>query len=76
MKYKIGDKVTIKSYLREYDKFGSCVFVNSMSQYLGKSFIIECINKTNSYKLIDAGCWSYTDEMFEEKQSINSYNIF
>lgn len=74
MKFKVGDKVRVKS-LEWYEKnkgtYGEvCLnvwnFIESMSQYCGKVFIIEYIDES-SYQLrgIDDRHWA--DYMFEDE---------
>ena len=78
MKYKIGDIVKIKSqewYDKNKDECGrvhcECLFVDDMSEYLGKTAkIIEKYD--NYYDLnIDGGQWTWTDEMFEDEDISN-----
>ena len=78
MKYKIGDIVKIKSqewYDKNKDEYGrvhcKCLFVDNMSEYLGKTAkIIEKCD--NYYDLnIDGGKWNWTDEMFEDEDISN-----
>lgn len=77
MKYKVGDKVRIKSidwYNENKDKYGNVndgkegnIFISEMLQYCGKiATIIEI--KYNNYRLdIDDSCWGWNDFMFEDK---------
>lgn len=73
MKYTIGDKVRIKSNLKESNlKVGHCygikdreTFISEMRKYQNK---IACITYRllDTYKLdIDKGVWWWTDEMLE-----------
>lgn len=66
MKYKVGDKVRVRSDLKINEDYGLQAFVIEMSQYIGK---VVTIQKTysNKYNIKeDKGKWYWTDEMFEE----------
>lgn len=68
MKYKVGDKVQIKSINWYYDNITNCIgFTESMKQYCGKIAIITKIRFNNSYNLdIDDNLFFWNDEMFEK----------
>ena len=75
MKYKIGDKVRVKSYERLEDEYlkddegdiicGVDVFTSDMKAFCGKTVIIEEITR-NRYYVQGIEEWCFTDEMFEE----------
>lgn len=75
MKYKIGDKVKVKSldwYNQNKDEFGKVkcggyVFPYPMTKHCGKTVTIRCINTKDCYYVIyeDDGYRSWTDEMIE-----------
>ena len=72
MKYKVGDKVRIKSidwYNENKDEYGyidcgSRAFFTKMSDWCGKIVTIKEICKTNCYHLEEYG-FDWTDEMIE-----------
>jgi len=73
MKYKVGDKVKIKSkkwYEKNKDEYGyvdcgSNAFIPSMVAYCGMPAVITRI--PFGYKVdIDNGIYEWTDEMFED----------
>lgn len=72
MKYKQGDKVTIKSlkwYNENEDGYGTVklsnnVFHRLMSKYCGKTLTILHVHEEH-YILEEGGIWSWTDEMLE-----------
>lgn len=76
MKYKVGDRVRIKSKAwyedNKDDDFGEIttvepVFVSGMSKYCGRIATIVKICKGNAYYIdIDSGRYYWSDEMFEE----------
>lgn len=71
MRYKLGDKVTIrkdlvvKKFYFDDSKYWSSMFVKDMKKFLGRTAtIVRLCN--SSYKLdIDNGLWFWTDEMLE-----------
>ena len=69
MKYKVGDKVRIRSDLKVGERYGDFDFSKDMKEFLGKQVTIEeSFENFNSYdiKEDDYGfCW--TDEMIECK---------
>lgn len=77
LKYKVGDKVRIKSidwYNENKDEFGivECgnqIFVYPMTKLCGKTVTITCVNTKDCYYVIsgDDGYNSWTDEMIECK---------
>ena len=79
MKYKVGDKVRIKSL--EWHKkhrdylghvyIGSEVFASGMVEYCGKEAMIKELNET-SYKIdIDDQYWNWSDGMFEDENPLS-----
>lgn len=74
MKYKVGDKVKVKSYERlieEYpvDSLGNMhidkvIFNCYMHQYCGKTLEVSEVNEY-SYKTFEGGAWAFTDGMLE-----------
>lgn len=76
MKYKLGDKVRIKSidwYNANKSIIGcinhqdSYAFINQMSKYCGEIATIKLIYNDNDIKLdIDNGDWCWSDFMFDE----------
>ena len=80
MKYKVGDKVRVKSleWYKSMDKdsFGAVggediKFIADMVRYCGKdAIVVGCY--TNSYELdIDEGDWSWYDWMLEDEPTIS-----
>jgi hypothetical protein len=66
MKYKVGDKVKVRSDLREGKTCGAATFVVDMFPMCGKVAEISEVRETyGSYYIKDFG-YNWTDEMFEE----------
>jgi hypothetical protein len=80
MKYKVGDRVRIKSQEWwdankvedkilgfEYVSCGTESFLEDMACYTGAIALIEAITPQKEYTInLDDGEFSWTDEMFEE----------
>lgn len=66
MKYKVGDKVRIRSDLKIYDKYSKYVVIKEMQKLSGKVITIaDCL--WDSYRILeDNRVNGWTDEMFEE----------
>ena len=65
MKYKVGDKVRVRSDLQIGTRYGACTFASGMVDYKGK---IVTISETDINKYCvrgDEEAWVWTDEMFE-----------
>lgn len=72
MKYKIGDKVRVKSldwYNENKDEHGTVnvpfSFIKEMAQYCGKEFIITQVLSNGGYLLKNA-LYTFSDEMLED----------
>lgn len=64
MKFKVGDKVRIRTDLKINKKYGNQYFVNNMNQHKGKIAIIEQV--LNNYYSINLDHYHWTDEMLEQ----------
>ena len=70
MKYKIGDKVLVRSDLEEGKKYGDEVVMSDMLFFRGKIVTIEHVDHPYCYRIKeDPDQWHWTDEMFDEKES-------
>lgn len=67
MKYKVGDKVLIRSDLINFENFGHYSFVPDMEPYKGKICTIEAIDGTGYFLKEDGDKFFWTDEMIAEK---------
>lgn len=70
MKYKVGDKVKVRSDLVKDNWYGYYVYVSAMDNFKGEQTIREI--RDDGY-LIYGDCSNYrwTDEMFEDKVEEN-----
>ena len=84
-KYKVGDKVRVKSlewYNSNKDRYGDIrkddqTFLKCMSKYCGKEYeIYNMISNGNRcvYKLYDTAIWCWEDWMFEGEPTFNKKN--
>lgn len=65
MKYKVGDKVRVRSDLQINRSYGAYTFVSEMSDYKGSVVAISEAYLTCYCIEEDKGIWKWTDEMFE-----------
>ena len=65
MKYKVGDKVRVRSGLQINRSYGAYTFVSEMSDYKGSVVAISEAYLTCYCIEEDKGIWKWTDEMFE-----------
>lgn len=72
MKYKVGDKVRVRSDLKENTRYGGEIFARDMAEYLEKTVEITkvlddvyCIKGTERE-------WRWTDEMFEPVEEMSA----
>lgn len=65
MKYKVGDKVRVRSGLQINRSYGAYMFVSEMSDYKGSVVAISEVYLTCYCIEEDKGIWKWTDEMFE-----------
>lgn len=73
MKYKVGDRVKVKSWEEMKAKYGLNAFGSidvrgsfpiTMKPFCGKEYTIYAMDK-ECYRLLDAGRWRFTDEMLD-----------
>lgn len=64
MKYKVGDKVKVRSDLKAYEIYGSNMLTKSMEKFAGKTVTISGVGIT-SYAIEEMEAAYWTDEMLE-----------
>lgn len=70
MKYKVGDKVKVRSDLVVGTSYNGFVFVEEMKEYLGKECLVTSATR-RCYGLnnVDSSEFAFTDEMLEHKET-------
>ena len=75
MKYKVGDKVKVRSDLKIFDKYGKYVVIKEMQKFFGKVVTIADCLWDSCRILEDNRNNGWTDEMFEEEMENKMDNI-
>lgn len=70
MKYKVGDKVKVRSDLRVGKSYGEHAFVHDMFKFKGKIVTIESVWK-QGYRIEEDTYW-WTDEMLEPVEEMTA----
>ena len=70
MKYKVGDKVKVRSDLRVGKSYGEHAFVHGMFKFKGQSVTIESVWK-QGYRIEEDTYW-WTDEMLEPVEEMTA----
>lgn len=70
MKYKVGDKVKVRSDLRVGKSYGEHTFVHDMFKFMGKIVTIESIWE-QGYRIEEDAYW-WTDEMLEPVEEMST----
>lgn len=65
MKYKVGDKVRVRSDLEKNTSYGGKIFVRGMAVHRGKNVEISKVHDDAYYIKESDREWFWTDEMFE-----------
>lgn len=73
MKYKVGDKVKVRSDLKTCEQYGSNIATKSMEALAGKTVTISKVGFA-AYKISEADCY-WTDEMFEPVQEMSAEEL-
>lgn len=71
MKYKVGDKVKVRSDLKAYEIYGSNMLTKSMEKFAGKTVTISDVGIT-SYAIEEMGVAYWTDEMLEPVEELTA----
>lgn len=70
MKYKVGDKVKVRSDLKAYEIYGSNMLTKSMEKFAGKTVTISGVGIT-SYAIEEMEVAYWTDEMLEPVEEMS-----
>lgn len=72
MRYKVGDKVKVKSDLKENTSYGGKIFVRDMAVYRGKNVEISKVHD-DAYCIKESDReWFWTDKMFEPVEEMSA----
>lgn len=74
MKYKVGDKVKVRSDLKAYEIYGSNMLTKSMEKFAGKTVTISDVGIT-SYAIEEMGVAYWTDEMLEPVEEMSAEEL-
>lgn len=68
MRYKVGDKVRVRTDIRSGFASDRCTFVDDMEMYRGMTVTIDyIIDESKRYHIKeDENCWYWVDDFFEE----------
>lgn len=64
MKYKVGDKVKVRSDLKCEEHYGGVPFTSEMNRFKGMEFTITRVNNGGYYEVLET-LYNFTDEMLE-----------
>lgn len=73
MKYKVGDKVKVRSDLRVGKSYGEHAFVHDMFKFRGKIVTIESVWK-QGYRIEEDAYW-WADEMLEPVEEMSAEEV-
>lgn len=74
MKYKVGDKVKVRSDLKAYEIYGSYMLTKSMEKFAGKTVTISGVG-INSYAIEEMEVAYWTDEMLEPVEEMSAEEL-
>ena len=74
MKYKVGDKVKVRSDLKAYEIYGSNMLTKSMEKFAGKTVTISGVGIT-SYAIEEMEVAYWTDEMLEPAEEMSAEEL-
>lgn len=74
MKYKVGDKVKVRSDLKAYEIYGSNMLTKSMEKFAGKTVTISGVGIT-SYAIEEMKAAYWTDEMLEPVEELTAEEL-
>lgn len=73
MKYKVGDKVRVRSDLKACEQYGANIATNSMERLAGKIVTISRVGY--AHYLVDGMNYNWTDEMLEPVEEISAEEL-
>jgi hypothetical protein len=75
-KFKVGDKVRVKTGLIADEHYDGLLFNGSMTKYEGKTAVIKRYTYNNRYALdVDCGEWAWNDEMLTDSNAFTKLDL-
>ncbi|WP_105308677.1 hypothetical protein [Dorea sp. Marseille-P4042] len=71
MKYKVGDKVKVRSDLKCEEYYGGVLFASEMNRFKGMEFTITRVNNGGYYEVLEV-IYNFTDEMLEPVEEMSA----
>lgn len=71
MKYKVGDKVKVRSDLKCEEYYGGVPFTSEMNRFKGMEFTIARVNNGGYYKVLETP-YSFANEMLEPVEEMSA----
>lgn len=71
MKYKVGDKVKVRSDLKCEEYYGGVPFTSEMNRFKGMEFTIARVNYGGYYEVLET-LYNFTDEMLEPVEEMSA----
>lgn len=71
MKYKVGDKVKVRSDLKCEEYYGGVPFTSEMNRFKGMEFTIVRVNNGGYYEVLET-LYNFTDEMLEPVEEMSA----
>lgn len=71
MKYKVGDKVKVRSDLKCEEYYGGVPFTSEMNRFKGMEFTITRVNNGGYYETLET-LYNFTDEMLEPVEEMSA----
>lgn len=71
MKYKVGDKVKVRSDLKCEEYYGGVPFTSEMNRFKGMEFTIARVNNGGDYKVLETP-YSFANEMLEPVEEMSA----
>lgn len=73
MKYKVGDKVRVRSDLKACEQYGANIATNGMERLAGKIVTISMVGY--AHYLVEGMNYNWTDEMFESVEEMSAEEL-
>lgn len=71
MKYKVGDKVKVRSDLKCEEYYGGVPFNSEMNRFKGMEFTIARVNNGGYYEVLET-LYNFTNEMLEPVEEMSA----